>query len=152
MKLRFDGLFPSFVLPFIYLALIFDIVYLIRAYWWARKYARKADILGYLRFDNILEIHIASIDSPIEFQRKVRKTIRYAEQHGYLIEFTSGMLSYGRIVRKYGDALISVRSLGMIGQLWSGGLASRFVGNKYRVTHPIKVVIDPSKIIGKIQR
>lgn len=51
------------------------------------------NIYGYFRWDNTIEIHIGKVKSPMEFQRRIRNTIKYAREKGYLIEYTSGILT-----------------------------------------------------------
>jgi hypothetical protein len=82
----------------------------------ARRVGKKEGVLGYLRLDKTIEIHIASLNSTINFQRKLTRTIRYAQKNGYLLEYTSGYMTYGRVIRKFGDAVISLKTLGVIGK------------------------------------
>ncbi|WP_207953487.1 hypothetical protein [Paenibacillus agricola] len=123
-------------------------IYFAKILWWRSKVGKILKVFGYLRWDNTIEIHIASLNSPLVFQRVLKKTIRYAQEHGHLIEYTSAIIPYGKLMDRFGEAIVSVRPLGLIGQIWNGGIASKFVGNdvKYNVSHPLKVVIDPSKI------
>ncbi|MGG1518486.1 hypothetical protein ABE504_23915 [Paenibacillus oryzisoli] len=145
------GFAPLLHLPLIIIFLL-DLSYLFRAVWWVKRVGKKEEVLGYLRFDKTIEIHIAALNSPITFQRKLTRTIRYAQKNGYFLEYTSGYMTYGKVIRKFGDAVISIKTLGVLGQIWSGGLASTFTGkdSKYNVAHPLKVLLDPRKL-GKFQ-
>ncbi len=66
---------------------------LTRIVWWLRVPGKGTNIYGYFRWDNTIEIHIGKVKSPMEFQRRIRNTIKYAREKGYLIEYTSGILT-----------------------------------------------------------
>lgn len=136
------------------LVFLIDILYLLRAIWWFLKEGKKAKVLGYLRLDNTIEIHIAGMNSPAIFKQRIKKTMRYAQKHNHLIEYTSGIIPYGKLIRRYGDAIVMVKAPGLLDQIMNGTQAASFIKDKptYNLAHPLKVVLDPSKIGLKNRR
>lgn len=111
-------------------------------------------MVGNIRFtdtydrNNTIEVHIGKGD---QFLGRLRNTIRYAKEHGYLIEYTSGYMTYGELMERYGAAVVSVKPLGFIGRVLNIAISSPFIGNKkiYRTSHPLTVVLDPMKFSKK---
>jgi hypothetical protein len=124
-----------------------DVLYLTKALWWHFRIGKKAEVLGYLRMDNTIEIHIAGMDSSVVFEKRIRKTMRYAQKHNHLIEYTSGIIPYGELIRRYGDAIVMIKAPGLLDQIMNGTQAASFMKDKptYNLAHPLKVVLDPKK-------
>ncbi|MGO4548101.1 hypothetical protein AB4Z29_25270 [Paenibacillus sp. 2TAB23] len=143
--------FFSFNAPFIeivYIMVIINIVYFTRVIYWILFKANKLKIYGYLRFDNVIEMHIGAPKSKREFNSKMRRTIKHAIKEGYIIEFTSGMMTVGEVIRKYGDAVIQIGTPSFISRIFTVVLTMSFVdkNTNYSYEYPIRVKIDPSKL------
>jgi len=144
------GLILYFLQAIVWLAVdilifVLDCLVFIRIFWWIRFAGKGTDVFGYLRWDKTIEIHIANVKSPLEFQRRIRKTIKYAREKGYLIEFTSGILTYGEIIDRYGEAVVSLKPLSLFGRIFNASVTTKY-NPTYNVTHPLKVVLDPKKL------
>lgn len=126
------------------LAICLDLLVLMRFYWWQRVSGMKSDIYGYLRWDNTIEIHIGEAKS-MEFQRRILRTIKFARENGHYIEFTSGILTYGEVIERYGRAVVSIKPLGMFSRMLNSSTAIKY-NPPYDVLHPLKVVLDPQKM------
>ncbi|QDA30263.1 hypothetical protein [Paenibacillus polymyxa] len=122
-----------------------DCLALTRIIWWLKFAGKGTKIYGYYRWDNTIEIHIGKVTSPLEFQRRIRNTIKYAREKGYLIEYTSGILTHGEVIERYGKAVISIKPLSLFGRMINASIAKKY-NPPYNVTHPIKVVLDPQKL------
>jgi hypothetical protein len=131
------------------LVFLFEMFILLRAIYWIIRYGRRKKIYGYLRPDNTIEIHIGT--ARVNFELTLIKSIRYAQKNGYLIEYTSAYLSYGELMHRYGHAVVSVKPIGLLARIINSILAEAFMGNNapYSLAHPLKVVLDPNKLLKK---
>lgn len=133
------------LLSIVTLVFVLDCLALTRMVWWKKIAGKGTDIYGYLRWDNTIEIHIGNVESRIEFQRRLRKTIKYAREKGYLLEYTSGLMTHGEVIERFGRAVISIKPLGLFVRFLNASITKKF-NPTYNVTHPIKVVLDPQKL------
>lgn len=64
---HFHRLIPNIHYPIILIFFI-DVLYLTRAVWWNLRVG-KNQVLGYLRLDNTIEIHITGMESAVVFEK-----------------------------------------------------------------------------------
>ncbi|NHN34684.1 hypothetical protein G9U52_33525 [Paenibacillus sp. S3N08] len=113
-----------------------------------KKIRREYNISGFKRWDNTLEIHIANrFNNAIEFQKNLINTIEYCKQNNLKIEFVTGLFSFGRMVRLFGDSLLLIKPLGFFSQLLIGVSVKSFEKKpNFNSDHLHKVVLNPQSI------
>jgi hypothetical protein len=101
---------------------------------------------GYLRWDQVYELHIGDVVDGKEFCRKLVNAITYCKDNGLLMEFITTNRSYGKLLRDFGDSTIKIKSLGLYSQIilhfQAGEKKTILNASKY----PVKILVDPSKI------
>lgn len=143
----FNGLLVVW-LCFSYFYLITGVIFFIQALVGQKKEKNIHGFGGIIRWDRVLEVHVGALDNPKEFYQRFMKSIKYAQDHHLNVEFISGYRSYGRLIRDFGDAILVIRPLGWLQNLFLSSMTKTFErqGVNLNTRYMHRVVIDPQKL------
>jgi Ca2+/Na+ antiporter len=139
--------FTVIQVPF-YLLLLYYAWYFYYILCYQKKVRKEYEIAGYRRFDNTFEIHIAeNIKTLLEFNRKMVNVVEYCKKENLKIEFVTGLFSYGRMIRLFGDAILLIKPLGTLSNIFTSDIVKKYEKSPtFNSDHLHRVILDPHKI------
>ncbi|MFH5185412.1 hypothetical protein ACHHV8_23705 [Paenibacillus sp. TAB 01] len=73
--------------------------------------------------------------------------VEYCKKENLKIEFVTGLFSYGRMVRLFGDAILLIKPLGTLTNLFTSDMVKKYERTPtFNSDHLHRVILDPYKI------